>query len=88
MTLDAPSPESLSTAHGRWGGRRLPWLLLISAVIIFLDRFTKTLVMARIPLGGAIPVLPGCFASPIGPTKERLSRCLPIPRRPTRSAGD
>jgi signal peptidase II len=42
----------------RWGGRRLPWLLLISAVIIFLDRLTKTLVAERIPLGGAIPVVP------------------------------
>lgn len=39
--------------------RRLPWLLLISAALIFLDRLTKTLVSARIPLGGAIPVIPG-----------------------------
>jgi signal peptidase II len=38
--------------------RRLPWLLLISAVVIFLDRLTKTLVSARIPIGGAIPVIP------------------------------
>lgn len=38
--------------------RRLPWLLLISAVIIFLDRVTKTLVAARIPLGESIPVVP------------------------------
>jgi signal peptidase II len=38
--------------------RRLPWLLLISAAIIFLDRFTKSLVAARIPLGGAITVVP------------------------------
>ena len=38
--------------------RRLPWLLLISAVVIFLDRLTKTLVAARIPLGGSIPVIP------------------------------
>ena len=38
--------------------RRLPWLLLISAVVIFLDRLTKTWVAARIPLGGAIPVVP------------------------------
>lgn len=39
--------------------RRLPWLLLISAVVIFLDRLTKVLVSARIPLGGAVPVIPG-----------------------------
>lgn len=38
--------------------RRLPWLLLISAVIIFLDRLTKTLVAARIPLGTSIPLIP------------------------------
>jgi signal peptidase II len=34
-------------------------LLLISAVVIFLDRLTKTWVSARIPLGGALPVIPG-----------------------------
>jgi len=38
--------------------RRLHWLLLISAVIIFLDRLTKTWVGLRIPMGGAIPVIP------------------------------
>lgn len=38
--------------------RRLHWLLLISAVVVFLDRFTKTLVSTRIPLGGAVPVIP------------------------------
>lgn len=38
--------------------RRLPWLLLISVVVVFLDRLTKTLVSARIPLGGAVPVIP------------------------------
>lgn len=32
--------------------RRLPWLLLISAGIIFLDRWTKTWVAEHIPLGG------------------------------------
>ncbi len=39
--------------------RRLPWLLLITAALIFLDRLTKTAVTARIPIGGAIPVIPG-----------------------------
>lgn len=38
--------------------KRLPWLLLISAAVIFLDRATKSLVEAHIPLGGAIPVIP------------------------------
>jgi signal peptidase II len=38
--------------------RRLHWLLLISATVVFLDRLTKTLVTARIPIGGAIPVIP------------------------------
>lgn len=38
--------------------RRLPWLLLISALIIFADRLTKTIVAAHIPMGGAIPVIP------------------------------
>jgi signal peptidase II len=38
--------------------RRLPWLLAISALIIFLDRLTKTWVTAHIPFGAAIPVVP------------------------------
>jgi signal peptidase II len=38
--------------------RRLHWLLILSAVIIFLDRLTKTWVTLRIPMGGAIPVIP------------------------------
>ena len=38
--------------------RRLPWLLLISALIVFADRFTKSWVAAHIPMGGAIPVIP------------------------------
>jgi signal peptidase II len=38
--------------------RRLHWLLLISAVIIFLDRFTKEWVTLHIPMGGAVPVIP------------------------------
>jgi signal peptidase II len=38
--------------------RRLHWLLLISAAIIFLDRFTKEWVTLHIPMGGAIPVVP------------------------------
>jgi signal peptidase II len=38
--------------------RRLPWLLGISALVIFADRLTKTWVAIRIPLGGDIPVIP------------------------------
>ncbi|MGA8729112.1 MAG: signal peptidase II [Terracidiphilus sp.] len=38
--------------------RRLPWLLLISALVILADRLSKTLVAARIPMGEAIPVIP------------------------------
>jgi signal peptidase II len=39
--------------------RKLPWLLLISAIIIVADRLTKSLVSARVPLGDTIPVIPG-----------------------------
>ncbi len=38
--------------------RRLPWLLLISAALLFADRMSKNWVAAHIPLGGAIPVVP------------------------------
>jgi signal peptidase II len=38
--------------------RRLPWLFLISALIILADRLTKRWVEAHISLGGAIPVIP------------------------------
>jgi signal peptidase II len=38
--------------------RRLPWLLGLSALIIFIDRLTKTWVALHIPMGGAIPVVP------------------------------
>ncbi len=42
--------------------RRLHWLLLISAVVIFLDRLTKTWVTLRIPYGHSIPVIPRVLA--------------------------
>ena len=38
--------------------RRLPWLLLISALIFIADRFTKNWVAAHVRMGGAIPVIP------------------------------
>ena len=41
-----------------WIPRRLPWLLLISAVIILTDRLTKIWVEAHIPMGGAISIVP------------------------------
>jgi len=39
--------------------RKLPWLLLLSALIIVADRYTKSLVSSRIALGDAINVIPG-----------------------------
>jgi signal peptidase II len=38
--------------------KRLPWLLLISALVITADRLTKTWIATHIPLGGAIPIIP------------------------------
>jgi signal peptidase II len=38
--------------------RRLPWLLLISALVITADRLTKNWVSTHIRLGGAIPIIP------------------------------
>jgi len=40
---------------------RLPWLLLISALVLLLDRVTKIWVTQHIELGGAIPIIPGFF---------------------------
>jgi signal peptidase II len=40
---------------------RLPWLLLISALIIALDRWSKLWVIGHIELGQAIPVIPKFF---------------------------
>jgi signal peptidase II len=41
--------------------RRLPWLLLIAAVVVLLDRITKQWVTEHIELGQAITVIPGFF---------------------------
>jgi signal peptidase II len=38
--------------------RRLPWLLLISAVILAADRATKTWIASHIEIGDAIPIIP------------------------------
>ncbi|HEX4322868.1 MAG TPA: signal peptidase II, partial [Acidobacteriaceae bacterium] len=40
---------------------RLPWLLLISIVVIALDRWSKVWVTRHIELGSAIPVIPKVF---------------------------
>jgi signal peptidase II len=37
---------------------KLHWLLAISAVVIFLDRLTKTIVTMKVPIGDSIPVVP------------------------------
>ena len=42
-------------------GSRLPWLLLISIVVIALDRWSKVWVTRHIELGSAIPVIPRVF---------------------------
>lgn len=39
--------------------RRLPWLLLISALVMLSDHLSKTWVAAHIRLGGAVPIIPG-----------------------------
>jgi signal peptidase II len=38
--------------------RRLPWLLLLSGLVLLADRLSKRWVEAHIQLGGAIPVIP------------------------------
>lgn len=42
-------------------GSRLPWLLLISAVVVALDRWSKAWVTHHVELGLAIPVIPNVF---------------------------
>ena len=50
-----------STLHTSHSSSRLPWLLLISAVVILLDRLSKNWVRQHIELGHAIPVIPKVF---------------------------
>jgi signal peptidase II len=38
--------------------RRLPWLLLISAIVFVLDRWSKTWIVAHVQMGDAVPVIP------------------------------
>lgn len=42
--------------------RRLPWLLLIAALVMLADHVTKAWVTAHIRIGGAIPVIPGILS--------------------------
>ena len=42
-------------------GSRLPWLLLISLVVVALDRWSKWWVTLHVELGSAIPVIPRVF---------------------------
>ena len=41
--------------------KRLPWLLLISALVVAADRFSKIWVTRHIRLGGAIPIIDHIF---------------------------
>jgi signal peptidase II len=51
----------MSEVSSRKPGSRLPWLLLISALVILLDRLSKNWVRQHIELGQAIPVIPKVF---------------------------
>ena len=51
-------PGSPPAGLRRWGGRRLPWLLLISALIFTADRLSKTWVSHHVRIGGAITIIP------------------------------
>ncbi len=57
---------------------RLPWLLLISAVVILLDRISKNWVSQHIELGHAIPVIPKVFR--ITHVLQRRRSLLPLRR--------
>ena len=56
MSFSAPSSM---TGTSRWGGHRLPWLLLISIAVLIVDRLSKIWVVGHVPLYGAIPIIPG-----------------------------
>jgi signal peptidase II len=55
--VTADSHSTLHTSHSS----RLPWLLLISAVVIALDRWSKVWITNHLELGSAIPVIPKVF---------------------------
>jgi len=50
------------SARSAWPApRRLPWLLLLSAVVLLLDQLSKRWIAQHIPLGGAIPIVDHIF---------------------------
>ncbi len=50
------SHSTLHTSHSR-----LPWLLLLSAAVIALDRWSKLWITGHLEIGSAIPVIPNVF---------------------------
>lgn len=56
MTLENVKADGVST-----GPSRLPWLLLISALVILADRLSKMWINTHLELGGAISVIPRVF---------------------------
>ena len=64
MTLitmpNPPATDNLQPATGNLPDRRLP-LLLLSALVIVLDRLSKNWIVHRIRPGYDIPVIPGVF---------------------------
>ena len=51
----------MSAENVKAGPSRLPWLLLISALVILADRLSKIWITNHLELGGAIPVIPHVF---------------------------
>lgn len=60
MTLENEKAAGASLSPLR-GPSRLPWLLLISALVILADRLSKIWIASHLDLGAAIPVIPGVF---------------------------
>jgi len=55
------SQPAHSTLHASHSSSRLPWLLLISAAVIVLDRLSKIWITRHVEIGSAIPVIPKVF---------------------------
>jgi signal peptidase II len=56
--MKTPASEQKSRRTQPFAARRLPWLLALSALIILIDRFTKSWIASRIQIGDAISVIP------------------------------
>jgi signal peptidase II len=41
--------------------KKITFLIIVAGSVLGLDLFTKMLILARVPLGAAIPVVPGLF---------------------------